>query len=112
MVAPDRSKAVACSPIIEMTDIAHCLGLCRNKKEKASEIAFRSFFGRGDKIRTCDLYVPNVALYQTEPHLELIVGETQKRSENRTYASLDFYYYITEITFCQGFDLVLFLNYF
>ena len=23
---------------------------------------------RRDKIRTCDLYVPNVALYQTEPH--------------------------------------------
>ena len=26
-------------------------------------------FGRGDKIRTCDFYVPNVALYQAEPHL-------------------------------------------
>ena len=26
--------------------------------------------GRGDKIRTCDFYVPNVALYQAEPHLE------------------------------------------
>lgn len=25
--------------------------------------------GRGDKIRTCDPYVPNVVLYQTEPHL-------------------------------------------
>ena len=24
--------------------------------------------GRGDRIRTCDLYVPNVALYQTELH--------------------------------------------
>ena len=23
---------------------------------------------RRDKIRTCDLYVPNVALYQAEPH--------------------------------------------
>ena len=27
------------------------------------------FYGRGDKIRTCDPYVPNVVLYQTEPHL-------------------------------------------
>jgi hypothetical protein len=27
-------------------------------------------FGRGDRIRTCDLYVPNVALYQTELHPE------------------------------------------
>ena len=28
-------------------------------------------YGRGDKIWTCDLCVPNAALYQTEPHLEL-----------------------------------------
>ena len=27
------------------------------------------FSGRGDGIRTHDFYVPNVALYQTEPHL-------------------------------------------
>ena len=27
-----------------------------------------SIDGRGDRIRTCDLYVPNVALYQTELH--------------------------------------------
>ena len=26
---------------------------------------------RSDKIRTCDLYVPNVALYQTEPHSDM-----------------------------------------
>jgi hypothetical protein len=25
-------------------------------------------FGRGDRIRTCDFYVPNVALYQAELH--------------------------------------------
>ena len=24
--------------------------------------------GRGDRIRTCDIYVPNVALYQSELH--------------------------------------------
>ena len=29
-----------------------------------------SSYGRGDGIRTHDFYVPNVALYQTEPHLE------------------------------------------
>lgn len=28
------------------------------------------FYGRGDKIRTCGPYVPNVVLYQTEPHLD------------------------------------------
>ena len=27
------------------------------------------FLNRRDRIRTCDFYVPNVALYQTEPHL-------------------------------------------
>ena len=30
----------------------------------------RFFLGRGDVIRTHGLYVPNVALYQTEPHLD------------------------------------------
>ena len=29
----------------------------------------KGFSGRGDRIRTCDFYVPNVALYQAEPHL-------------------------------------------
>jgi hypothetical protein len=27
-----------------------------------------NYFGRGDRIRTCDFYVPNVALYQAELH--------------------------------------------
>ena len=36
----------------------------------------RSFLcGRGDKIRTCDFYVPNVALYQAEPHLVMNLFE-------------------------------------
>ena len=39
-------------------------------KKKGFEIALKADFGRGDKIRTCGLYVPNVALYQTEPHLD------------------------------------------
>ena len=46
--------------------------------------------GRGDKIRTCDLCVPNAALYQTEPHLEvrpkadlnIIVNQTAKVKRN------------------------------
>ena len=32
--------------------------------------ASRLSTGRGDRIRTCGLYVPNVALHQTELHLE------------------------------------------
>lgn len=31
-----------------------------------------SLIGRGDRIRTCGLFVPNEALYQAEPHLEVI----------------------------------------
>ena len=38
-----------------------------NQRRKAAPSFFD--FGRDDKIRTCDFYVPNVALYQTEPHL-------------------------------------------
>ncbi len=37
------------------------------KKKKKSGID-RIFDGRGDEIRTHDLFVPNEALYQAEPH--------------------------------------------
>ena len=30
------------------------------------------FWNRSDRIRTCGLYVPNVALYQAEPHSDKI----------------------------------------
>ena len=30
-------------------------------------------WSRGDKIRTCDLCVPNAALYQTEPRLDVVL---------------------------------------
>ena len=35
-----------------------------------SELEVRALHGRDDRIRTCDLCVPNAALYQTEPHLD------------------------------------------
>ena len=38
------------------------------KKKKACNHNGYRLFGRGDGIRTRDFYVPNVALYQTEPH--------------------------------------------
>ena len=31
------------------------------------------FHGRGDRIRTCGLCVPNAALYQTEPRLDILI---------------------------------------
>ena len=52
------------------------------ERQKTPE--FRGFFGvasfkmckhgRGDRIRTCGFYVPNVALYQAEPHLDISSG--------------------------------------
>ena len=41
----------------------------RSGKQKEDGKAILFLFGRDDRIRTCDFYVPNVALYQTEPHL-------------------------------------------
>ena len=46
------------------------------------QIAIGDSLGRGDRIRTCGFYVPNVALYQAEPHLEGAVrqGDGRKRT--------------------------------
>ncbi len=41
-------------------------------------------FGRDDKIRTCGLCVPNAALYQTEPHLDVLEDRLpENRREKR-----------------------------
>ena len=40
------------------------------QKKPALRRAFLFDDGRGDRIRTCDFYVPNVALYQAELHPE------------------------------------------
>ena len=34
---------------------------------------FVDFYGRGDEIRTHDLFVPNEALYQAEPHPDTLL---------------------------------------
>ena len=41
----------------------------QNKKTDTFVSVFYS--GRGDRIRTCGILVPNQALYQTEPHLDV-----------------------------------------
>ena len=38
------------------------------KKERTDKYCRFFKISRRDKIRTCDLYIPNVALYQAEPH--------------------------------------------
>ena len=40
--------------------------------------------GRGDWIRTSGLYVPNVALYQAEPHLDMAAEEGFEPSQTES----------------------------
>ena len=40
----------------------------KKQKKPAQGRLFLENIGRGDMIRTCDFYVPNVALYQAELH--------------------------------------------
>ena len=43
------------------------------KHEKTAPIFMSTVaYGRGDRIRTCGLFVPNEALYQAEPHLDFL----------------------------------------
>ena len=58
------------------------------------------FDGRGDKIRTCDFYVPNVALYQAEPHLDggfLLFFVSGQTCGQTTYNGNFISFYTTEI---------------
>jgi hypothetical protein len=43
----------------------------------------RESIGRGDRIRTCDLYVPNVALYQTELHPDIAAEHSRDSAFTR-----------------------------
>jgi hypothetical protein len=45
-----------------------------------TDLAAGLFNGRGDRIRTCDLYVPNVALYQTELHPEGVPSKKEGKA--------------------------------
>ena len=44
--------------------------------------------GRGDWIRTSGLYVPNVALYQAEPHLEMAAEEGFEPSQTESESAV------------------------
>ena len=45
------------------------------------------FYGRGDEIRTHDLFVPNEALYQAEPHpvFYCLLYQTEKMYRVKIY---------------------------
>ena len=49
---------------------SHPVASKQHKKRTRLMNRIPSKYGRGDWIRTSGLYVPNVALYQAEPHLE------------------------------------------
>ena len=74
--------------------------------------------GRADRIRTCDLFVPNEALYQAEPHLEMLLFDLKevvevtgfepaasssrtKRSTKLSHTPNNKIYFTTKIAFMQ-----------
>ena len=48
-------------------------------RRKAGLFQIIDLIGRGDRIRTCDFYVPNVALYQAELHPEVVAYSSGAR---------------------------------
>ncbi len=48
--------------------LLHCDGLAPSTPCRSPGAQLADLIGRGDRIRTCDIYVPNVALYQSELH--------------------------------------------
>ena len=54
---------------ISLSEMSTIKQLINIKEAAAAFAATASFIGRGDGTRTHGLFVPNEALYQTEPHL-------------------------------------------
>ena len=71
-----------------------------NKKIRRQQPPY--FFGRGDKIRTCGLYVPNVALYQTEPHLVIFLFIEPLFDAFSGFCPSSKNYYTMQKPVCQG----------
>jgi hypothetical protein len=47
--------------------------------DRGSALALAMYFGRGERIRTSGLYVPNVALYQAKLHPVLAFSRNAAR---------------------------------
>ena len=58
------------------------------KKKESGRQGVQTQSGRGDWIRTSGLYVPNVALYQTEPHLEMAAEEGFEPSQTESESAV------------------------
>ena len=66
--------------------------------------------GRGDRIRTCDIYVPNVALYQSELHPEspldlsgaaIVAGQRRGCLIGLVNIALNYYYSAAKLGGCR-----------
>ena len=69
---------------ISLSEMSTIKQLINIKEAAAAFAATASFIGRGDGTRTHGLFVPNEALYQTEPHAE---QQNIFYYENSIYAS-------------------------
>ena len=72
--------------------------------EKEGVLCPLFLYGRSDKIRTCDLLVPNQALYQAEPHPVM----SRRKRENRERFPQMLIDYSTAVPVCQVFIKSLF----
>ncbi|CAG9265525.1 hypothetical protein PCAR4_620020 [Paraburkholderia caribensis] len=56
----------------------HAIASCPyDRRKKTAQCAVFSKSGRGERIRTSGLYVPNVALYQAKLHPDLVLQFTR-----------------------------------
>ena len=74
--AMERDSRISLAPVFLKRETgAFSVRPSARRKKPANDLiksfaGFRPLKNRGDWIRTSGLYVPNVALYQTEPHLD------------------------------------------
>ena len=68
----------------------HKISQTTKKAELRKIVIQPSAIGRGDKIRTCDPYVPNVVLYQTEPNFILASQKNQKQQNRKNLRNSTF----------------------
>src|SRR6185436_9997331 len=64
-----------------VTDKTRAVFAVQSKKRHFEKQRFSMIFGRGERIRTSDLSVPNRALYQAEPRPDLCPSSSKLNSE-------------------------------
>ena len=80
---------------------SHPVASTQHKKRTRSMNRIPSKYGRGDWIRTSGLYVPNVALYQAEPHLEKWLRKKDSNPHVQSQSLLCYLYTIPQYLCCN-----------